>query len=120
MLNSKDVAVYCAAAADDKRARDIVLLDLAGVSIVADYFLICSGSSATQVKAVADAVIEKMETEGISLLRREGHHEGKWILLDYGGVVVHIFQEEIRNYYDLERLWGDAPKVNYPFTSTSR
>ena len=81
--------------------------------MVADYFVIASGRTDTQVQAIAENVIEKLKEAGETLFRREGFREGLWVLLDFGNVVVHLFREEERRFYDLERLWGDAPLVPY-------
>jgi ribosome-associated protein len=102
-----------AAAASDKKARDIVILNLTGISTVADEFIICSAASSTQVKAIADHIEDKLVEQGYAPLRKEGGREGRWILLDYGDTVAHVFVEEERAFYNLERLWGDAPSENY-------
>ncbi len=102
-----------AAAASDKKARDIVILDMDGVSLVADHFVICSANSTTQAQAIADNIEERLEKEGLTLLRKEGYREARWILMDYGACVVHVFVEEDRRYYSLERLWGDAKSYSY-------
>ncbi|VBB06800.1 ribosomal silencing factor during starvation [Lucifera butyrica] len=102
-----------AAAADDKKARDIVILDMQGISSVTDFFVICSANSTTQVAAIADNIEEKLSEKGINPLHKEGYREAHWILLDYGTCVVHIFIEEDRNFYNLERLWGDAQSRSY-------
>jgi len=101
-------------AAEDKKALDITVLDIRKVSIVADYFIICSGRSRAQVQAIVGNIIEKLEEEGVFALRREGFREGGWVLVDYGDVVVHVFQEAERQFYNLERLWGDARVVGVP------
>lgn len=95
-------------AAQDRKARDVLALDMRQVSLVADYFVLASGTMVVQTQAVARHIMEKMHEAGYRLLRREGYDRGLWILLDYGAVVVHIFREEERRFYDLERLWGDA------------
>jgi ribosome-associated protein len=100
-----------AEAADEQKAFDVVILDLRGVSLIADYFLICSGRSSVQVKAIAEGIEAFVEKEGCRILHREGKREGYWVLLDYGSVVVHVFREEERRFYALERLWGDAQLV---------
>ena len=100
-------------AADEKKARDIVQMDMIGLISTNDYFVICSANTATQVRAIADNIEEKMEEVGISFLHKEGYREGEWILLDYGDTVAHIFQQEAREYYALERLWGDAKLTPY-------
>lgn len=100
-------------AAADKKAVNIVSLDMHGVSLVTDYFIICSGRSTTQVKAITDEIEEKMRENNFHLLHREGYEESRWVLLDYNDVVVHIFLPELREFYNLERLWGDAEAVSY-------
>ncbi|HPZ43429.1 MAG TPA: ribosome silencing factor [Bacillota bacterium] len=101
-------------AAKDKKAEDITVLDIRKISIIADYFLICSGRSSTHVQAIVENIQEKLEEKNINALRREGFREGEWVLLDYGDVVIHVFQEAERQFYNLERLWGDAPVVGVP------
>jgi ribosome-associated protein len=105
------------AAAEDRKAVDLRVLHLEKVSDFTDYFLICSGTSERQVQAIADAVQEKMREERVRPLHVEGFNRGQWVLLDYGDFVVHIFQEEPRRFYSLERLWGDAPDVTNEFRS---
>ncbi len=101
-----------AAAAVAKKAHDPVALDLRSVAGVADYFLICSGASEVQVKAIAEAVEEKLHAQGASPWHVEGLAGRRWVLLDYVEMVVHVFHEKTREYYLLERLWGDARKVD--------
>lgn len=108
---AKDIASLVISAARDKKAYDIVALDLKGISLIADYFVILSGTSTRQTKAIAEEIIKQVKDAGIHVLRREGMESGRWILLDLSSVVVHIFDEETREYYDLERLWSDAPRV---------
>jgi len=100
-----------ARAALDKRARDLVVLDVQRVSSVTDYFLICSGNSTTHLKTITDAIRGELKEEGVQLRHAEGVAESGWVLLDYGDVLMHVFLEETRAYYALERLWGDAPVV---------
>ncbi len=95
-------------AADDKRARNTVVMDLRNVSSVTDYFVITSGGSYRQVKGIVDNVIEKGEENGFTLYSKEGYDEGKWVLLDFTDVIVHVFEEEERAFYNLEHLWADA------------
>jgi ribosome-associated protein len=102
-------------AADDRKAVDLKVLHLQKISDFTDYFLICSGSSERQVQAIADAVQEKMRAERVRPLHVEGYNRAQWVLLDYGDFVVHVFQEEPRRFYSLERLWGDAPDVTARF-----
>lgn len=103
------------AAAEDRKAVELRVLHLEKVSDFTDYFLICSGTSERQVQAIADAVQEKMRQDGVRPLHVEGYNRGQWVLLDYGDFVAHIFQEEPRRFYSLERLWGDAPDVTSEF-----
>lgn len=93
---------------EDKKARDIKIINIKEISILTDYFIICSGSSTTHIKALADELELKMEEAGCRYLRKEGYDSARWILFDYGDVVVHIFHEDDRNFYDLERLWSDG------------
>ena len=100
-------------AIDDKNGADIKVLDIHAATDIADYFIICSGNSTPQTKAIADFVEEKVHKNlNETVLRREGYQNGAWILLDYGSVVVQIFKSEERAYYNLEKLWGDSPLVD--------
>jgi len=112
MMTSKEVAACAAKALDDRKGVDISLLEIADVTTLAEYFLICTGTSSTHVKSLCDAVEMAMDQAGEPVLRREGHRSGTWVLLDYGCLVVHVFTEETRQFYDLERLWSDANKVD--------
>jgi ribosome-associated protein len=98
-------------AAEDKKAFDIVILQVSNLSSVCDYFVLLSGRSTIQVKAIAEYIQDKLTERGIPVLRREGFREGHWVLLDYGDIVVHVFREAEREFYGLERLWRDAPVV---------
>jgi ribosome-associated protein len=109
-----DVAVR---AAEESKGFDILVLDIRGLTVVSDYFLLISGRSATHVKACAEHIRKKLAELETKALRLEGFREGQWALLDYGGVVVHVFLENERAFYNLERLWGDAPVVELPVTS---
>ena len=95
--------------AADKKASDIVLLEVGGLTTVADYFVICSGSSERQLGAVADGVTEGLKADGIPLVGREGGAGSHWLLLDFGAVIVHVMAPPERDYYQLERLWSQAP-----------
>ena len=101
---------------DNKKALDIIAIDVADKTIVADWFVICSGSSVIQTKAICDEVLEKYEEAGLTLRRKEGYTEGRWIVLDFGYVLLHIFYPEEREYYNIERLWTDgaAEVVRFP------
>ncbi len=111
MPDTLKMAREAAKAALEKKARDLVILKMDNVTIITDYFVIATVSNRTQAKAVADKVEETMEKQGYEIISREGLREGNWILLDYGSIIIHIFQEEIRQFYDLETLWGDAEVV---------
>jgi ribosome-associated protein len=102
-----------AKAAAAKKAHDIIVIDMRRIPTVADYFVIASGRSTTQVGAIKDNIAKKMAETGERLWHVEGEREGLWVLLDYGDVVAHVFYEETRRFYELERLWGDAPQKHY-------
>ena len=112
VLPARELLRVCALAAATKKAERIVGLDLAGLEGVADYFLICSGTSEPQVKAIAEAVEEQARALGVKPWHVEGREGRKWVLLDFVDVVVHVFHERTREYYLLERLWGDARSVD--------
>lgn len=95
----------------DRKALDLVILDVQGLSSVTDYFLVCSGRSTTHLRTIAEAIREELKAAEVRPLHAEGTPESGWMLLDYGDVLVHVFLEETRVYYALERLWGDAPSV---------
>jgi len=107
-LKSRDLALGVAQAALKKKADDLIVLDLEGLTVIADYFVICSGESTTQVKAIAEFIEYECENKGMRLLGKEGVDYGHWVLLDYGDVIVHVFEKETREYYGLEKLWMDA------------
>jgi len=118
ILNSKEKALKIAKILHDKKASDIKILELKDLTIITDYFVICSADSTTQVKAITEHIEETMAEEGLKPLSIEGFNYAHWVLMDYGDVIVHIFIEETRLYYDLERLWLDAPRIQFePFTS---
>ena len=96
---------------DDKKADDVVLLDVHELLVITDLFVIASGNTRRQVQALIDAVEEALRDAGRKPLRREGQDDAQWVLLDYGDIVVHVFDNPTRAYYDLERLWGDAPRL---------
>ncbi|GCF10392.1 ribosome silencing factor [Dictyobacter arantiisoli] len=99
--------------ASDKKASDILLLDIRDVSVIADYFVICSGNNSRQILAIANTIDKDLSKHGATLFHREGSAESGWILLDFGDVIVHIFGPKEREYYRLERLWSEAKTVVY-------
>lgn len=99
-------------AADDKRAEDIVVLNMKGLSLIADYFIICHANSGKQVQAISREMKDRSEEIGTDVKKIEGFDEGKWILMDFGDVIAHIFHRDERSYYNLEKLWGDAPMID--------
>jgi ribosome-associated protein len=99
--------------ADTKKAQDIIILDINKISSVTDYFVICSGINERQLHTIADEIDKELKKHSIKKYGIEGYQEAKWILIDYGDVIVHLFDKETRSYYDLELLWGDAPRVKW-------
>ena len=112
-MNGHELVRLLAKKVDDKRAENIVILNMKGISLIADYFLICHGGSEKQVQAIAEAVKELAQETDIFIKRMEGYEEARWVLVDLGDVIVHIFRKEEREYYNLEKLWGDAPRLTF-------
>ena len=112
-MTPKEIALTAVRALDSKKGIDIKLLETTEISSLADYFVICTGSSSTQVKTLCDAAEAAMDAIGEPAVHREGHRSGTWVLLDFGCVIVHVFTAETRQYYDLERLWRDAIPVAF-------
>ncbi|OFW77807.1 MAG: ribosome silencing factor [Actinobacteria bacterium RBG_19FT_COMBO_70_19] len=108
---SREIAAAAARAAADKQAEDVVVLDVHDLIVITDLFVICTGTSDRHVKTVVEEVEKALRGLGQKPVRREGEQEARWVLLDYVDVVVHVFAEEERDYYDLERLWRDAPRL---------
>ena len=113
-LTLEEKTRLCALAADSRKAEGIVVLDVQPLSSVADYFLICNGTSVRQVKAIADAIDERLAQQGEKPLATEGYQEAAWILIDCADLVIHVFDTETRAFYDLERLWGRAARIDIP------
>lgn len=111
-MNSKELLETVVKAADGRRAEDIVALDVQKISLLADYFVIMQGTSSRQVKAIASAIDEAVSEKGGDVRDVEGRNGANWILLDLGDVVVHVFNEETRKFYNLEKLWADADNVD--------
>ncbi len=112
MLSAKEAAIIAAKALDDKKAEELVMLDVKGVTTLTEYMIICTGTSDTHLRALCDEVEKKMEEAGEKVWHREGYRGDTWIVMDFCGVMVHVFTHEQRQFYDLERLWGDAPEVD--------
>ena len=110
-VQAKEMAKIAYHALDEKKGEDIRIIDIAGISVLADYFIIANGSSESQVQAMVDNVEEEMHKAGYSLKQREGYGSGTWVLLDFGDVIVHVFDKENRLFYDLERIWRDGKNI---------
>lgn len=112
-FNTKEIAQKIAAASADKKAKDILILNMENISPVTDYFIIASAGNNILVKAIADNIEDKLAEEGIFVTHKEGYTEGRWILMDYDSCVAHIFIDEEREFYNLEQLWADAPSEEF-------
>jgi ribosome-associated protein len=108
---SLQLAKLCRELALDKKAEDVVILDLRGISPVADFFVVCTGNSEPHLKAIADNISMSMREKGLRPHGRDGYAPSRWIVMDFSDVMVHIFHPDLREHYDLERLWGDAKRV---------
>jgi len=106
---SSDMKAVAIGALEDRKARDIVVIDVDNLTVLADSFIICNGTSTTHIKALSDSVEKSlMDAYGVAAKRREGYNSARWILLDYGDIIIHVFHEQDRRYYDIERLWSDG------------
>lgn len=112
-MDAKEKAILCVQEADRYKALDLVLLDVSGVSSFSDFFVICTGKSSRQVQGIADNLVASLSRAGVKPLGVEGRTEGHWILMDYGDVIVHVFYEPVRYFYDLESLWSDAERLHW-------
>jgi ribosome-associated protein len=112
-LEISEIAVLAAKAADNKKAENTIVLDIRGLSVFADYFVITSGRSKTQVQSIADEIKEKLQEAGIEIKGTEGYADADWVLIDVGDVVIHVFHTEEREFYKLERLWKDAEMLEW-------
>lgn len=108
MYQPKELALLIAGILNDKKGDNVLVLDVAHLTSIADYFVICAGRSTTQVRALAEDVEEKMSEKGIDVRRRDGYGDSRWVVLDYASVIVHVFHEQEREYYNIERLWMDG------------
>ena len=112
MLQPKEIAILAAKALDAKKGKDIKVLEIEKITTLSDYFVICTGSSNTQINALCDEVEKQLSAAGEEPLHREGHRGGTWVLLDYGCVAVHVFNAEAREFYSLEHLWADGKEID--------
>lgn len=114
-MTSREIAEECCKVLDEKKGKDIIIINVSGRTDICDYFVIASGSSATQVKALCDSLEEKLEKQGVFARSKEGYSEGRWICMDFNDVVVHIFKDDTRLFYHLERLWTSGDNIErYP------
>ena len=111
-MTAQELAKQAVRILDEKKALDLKLIKIADISVLADYFVIATGTSSTHVKSLVDEVEFKLKGLGVEAARKEGYRSNSWILLDYGSVVVHVFTPESRNFYDLDRLWSDGEAVD--------
>lgn len=112
MLTSAQIAAVAAKALDDKKARDVKVLKTEAQTVIADYFVICNGTSSTHIKALVDEVDKQLSEAGEPPIRREGLRSDIWVLMDFGSVIVHVFTDEARKFYNLERLWSDSEVID--------
>lgn len=110
-MDGQKLAEFCAQKCLEKKAENVVILDLERLSSVADYFVVCSGFSDRQVSAIAQHVSDELRTTGVKTYHKEGFGDGRWCLIDFGTVIVHVFQDQLRDYYNLEGLWSDAKRI---------
>lgn len=112
IIDSKQILEIAVRAADSKHAEDIMALDVQEISLLADYFVICSGNSDRQINAIVEDIVEQEQKAQVEIKRVEGKDGGKWVLIDLGDVIVHVFNNSERSFYNLEKLWSDAPLVD--------
>ena len=112
-MESREFATFMAGILDDKKAERVEIIEISALTTIADFFVICSGNTTTQVKALCDNVIEKAAEHEMQPLRIEGYESGAWILVDFGSVVLHVFKTDMRDFYSLDRLWGDGEKIEF-------
>lgn len=111
MNSSKEMAQLAIKAMEDKKAEDVRIIDITGVSTIADYFIICSGNNASQIQAICDNVDEMLGRAGFEKKQIEGYESANWVLIDYRDIIVHVFDKQNRIYYDLERIWRDGKMI---------
>ncbi len=120
LLNAKEIARMAADAAVGKKAEDIIILDLSDLLGIVDYFVICEGKNDRQVDYISDSIKEELRKDRVKPFGVEGNGRAGWVLLDYGSVVIHVFTTEVRQYYQIERLWKDAPQLEWEETSRQK
>ena len=113
LMDGRDIAIFSARTAEDKKAEDIVVYDMRGLTDVTDYFVIATAFSRSQVRAIVESIKLDLKAAGVRKMGQEGNEGGSWVLIDYADCVVHVFSPELREYYSLETMWGDAPKVDW-------
>jgi ribosome-associated protein len=118
-VDSRKRALWCVNASLEKKAKGLVVLRVKEISDFADYFIICSGTSDRQVRSIASSIQESLKKSDILPLGIEGETAGRWVLMDYDDVIIHIFHESVRSFYELERLWSEAPQMAVPDETTS-
>ena len=111
-VTSKEMAKIAYAALEEKKANDIKVIDISEISVLADYFIIANGTNDSQVRALVESVEEELDKAGFEVKQREGYGLGSWVLLDFGSIIVHVFDKENRLFYDLERIWRDGKYVD--------
>lgn len=111
--HARDLAQAAAAAAADKKAENVVLIDVSDQLVITDVFLVASASNERQVRSIVEAIEERLQAEGEKPTRREGHRDGRWVLLDYADLVIHVQHNEERSFYELDRLWRDCPVIEF-------
>jgi ribosome-associated protein len=112
-MKGRDIATFAARTADEKKGTDILIYDLRGLTDITDYFVIVTAHSKAQIRAILESIARQLKVIGVKKVGQEGNESGRWVLLDFGDCVIHIFSPELRDYYALESMWGDAPKINW-------
>ena len=113
MIDGRDIALFAARMSDDKKAEDVIIYDVRGLSDITNYFVIATASSKAQVRAIIETIKRDLKDRGVTKIGQEGNENGQWVLIDYGDCVVHVFSPALRDYYGLESMWGDGPKVDW-------
>lgn len=112
-MTGRDIALYAARVAEDKKGTDVVLYDVRGMTDVTDYFVLATAHSRSQVRAIIETIRRDLKSAGVHRVGHEGDAGGQWVLLDFADCVIHVFSPQLREYYSLESLWGDAPKIDW-------